>query len=374
MRLKRSNKGTLGPFLLFILFIAYLFSSNPVSLLAQEVKIFENLGLFGGWIYDIAIDPSDPNKMFASTYMGDGLFITKDGGKSWQAVETENEPEGEATFKDHAVYAVKIAPSDPNIIWVAHNYWVEKSADGGQTWTHIWNSTMQRYCQNCGDIGDSYRLCRSIAIDPMNHNIVYVGVAGPRNTYSSGAIYKTDDGGGTWEKLNQGADFDYQVRHISIDPQNRNVIWAVTSSKGYGGWDGTLYRSSNWGDSWEEIFSWEGFPNKTGLLTIAIKPNDPNIIYTGSGFGIIKHYREGSEWKYEWPIIPDSRLVQDITFDPQNPEVLYATWKNPFSDDHLPKVARSMNGGKEWEIYTVEPEFLTLAVHPTNGDIVFGGD
>ena len=131
---------------LFIVLFSSGFLSFPLPSSSQGAESWTNLGLYGGQIYDIAIDPSNPDKMFAGAYMGDGLFMTTDGGSSWQAVIAAEDIEGEDTFKNHAVWAVKIAPSNNNVIWAAHNYWVEKSTDGGNTWTHILNGAMQRDC------------------------------------------------------------------------------------------------------------------------------------------------------------------------------------------------------------------------------------
>ena len=372
-------------FLRVLLFIV-LFSSGclgfPGSSSSQEVQVWTNLGLYGGQIYDIAIDPSSPDKMFAGSYMGDGLFVTENGGMSWQAVETDNNPPGEGSFKSHAVYAVKIAPSNNNVIWAAHNYWVEKSTDGGLTWTHILNSTMQRNCQNCEVEDDNFRLCKCIAIDPDNSDIVYVGTGGPHGTYSSGAIYKTEDGGQTWTKTNQGADFDYLIEDIAIDPQDSNVIWAVTSSWGYGAYAGTLYRSEDQGQTWSTIFTTSGT-----FYDVEVKPNDSNSIFTANAWGIYRHYFEEGEWKYEWllnylgdwPPPSDevfARMVRALAFDPQNPDILYAAWENPYGGDPRPKVAKGTPpyGDSDWEIHTGDYNFLTLAVHPMNSQVIFGGE
>ena len=112
-----------------------------------------NLGLYGGQIYEIAIDPDDADKMFAGAYYGDGLYRTLDGGSTWNPVLTGEEDgalDGEATFRNTAVWKVKIAPSsdgnpDNNTVWAVHNYWAAKSTSGGadNTWTHISNTAMQ---------------------------------------------------------------------------------------------------------------------------------------------------------------------------------------------------------------------------------------
>jgi photosystem II stability/assembly factor-like uncharacterized protein len=369
----------ISQFFVLIAVIVLAFASFSI---AQEPGVWTNLGLYGGQIYDIAIDPSNPDKMFVGAYLGDGLFVTEDGGATWLPVETENEPEGEGTFKNHSVRSVKIAPSDNNVIWAVHNQWAEKSTDGGQTWTHILNSTMQRDCQNCGGDGDNWRFCEAVAIDPTRPNLVYVSTAGPNNSFLSGAVYKTADGGETWTKVNKGVDFDYPVVDIDVDPQNSNIIWAVTNSYGYGGWAGTLYRSEDGGGSWSTIFKIAG-----SFYDVEVKPNDSNSIFTANAYGIFRHYFDEGEWKTDWilnyrgdwPPPSDevfARMVRTLAFDPQNPDVIYAAWKNPYGGDARPKVAKGSPpyGDADWEIYTLDYELLTLAVHPTNSEVIFGGD
>ena len=221
---------------LFTILSFFLFVSDPLPSMAQ---VWTNLGLYGGQIYDIAIDPTNPLKMFAGSYMGDGLFVTSDGGNIWHPVKMEHRFEGEDTFKNQAVWAVKIAASDSDVVWAAHNYWVAKSTDGGLTWVHITNSAMQRDCTDCGGEGDNFRFCRTLAIDPRDPHKVYVGTGGPLGAYSPGAIYKTEDGGLTWTKMNQGNNLDHEVTSVTVDPQNSEIIWAGTSSQGaMGVWAG----------------------------------------------------------------------------------------------------------------------------------------
>jgi hypothetical protein len=373
-------------------------SIQPLSPRA-EIQPWTNLGLNGGEMYDIAVHPSNPDKLFAGSYYGDGLFVSEDGGMNWRAVITgqENgELDREATFRNTAVWAVKLAKTDPKVLWVAHNHWVEKSLDGGQTWQHIRIDDMQRDCVNCGGEEDSFRFCRSLAVDPSNPQHVYVGTGGPWETDANGAVYSTEDGGVTWKKTNQGLNFDYSVVDLAIDPNNPDVIWAVTSSFGsdpqYGEW-GTLYRSEDRGENWETIFYINGL-----FYDVEIKPNDSNSIFTANTWGIFRHFQqceqdnEGNEtcaWRYQWilnyttfPAWPPpqdeewARRVRALAFDPQNPDVLYASWSHPWSSDPRPKVARGTPpyDVPNWEIYPSPYLFLTLAVHPTNSDVIFGGE
>jgi photosystem II stability/assembly factor-like uncharacterized protein/long-subunit fatty acid transport protein len=330
---------------LFITLVSSLLLSFPSFSFSQEAQVWTNLGLYGGQVTDIAIDPANPNKMFAATYKGDGLFVTEDGGSSWQAVEMANEPEYEGTFKNHSVYAVKIAPSNNNVIWVTYDYWVAKSTDGGQTWTHISINNNNYFL----------RVCMSVAVDPSDPQTVYVGTSGTDGDNNSGSIFKTEDGGESWELM---CLLDYTVRDIDIDPQNNNTIWAVTNSDGAGeGLNGTLYRSGDGGESWNQMFSLGGYH------TVAVKPNDSNVVFTGSRFGVDKVYFDGSSWRL-WPLTFDSTYA--VSFDPQDPDTLYTSSSG--------SVGKSNDEGITWQTYQHDKIFWSLAVHPTNSDVIIGGD
>ena len=353
-------KGRSTISLLFALVASVCFSF-PSPSLAQVSQTWTNLGLYGGQVNDIAIDPVNPNKMFAATYKGDGLFVTRDGGISWQPVEMDIEPAYQGTFKNHSVYGVRIAPSDSNVVWVVHNYWIAKSNDGGETWAHI----------DVYDLSWNARVCRSIAVDHSDPQTVYVGTSGASGTGEYGAVYKTDDGGVTWNKMNQGLDFDFTVVDIEIDPQNGHTIWAVTSSEGYDGiLGGTLYRSADGAENWEGIFSLT--PYNGEYFSVAVKPDDSNTVFTASegnsgsdyDLGILKHQFDGGSWTQERPFESISEI--DVAFDPQNHQILYTSSSK--------RLRKSSDGGVTWQTYAHENTFSKIVVHPTRPDVLFGGD
>ncbi len=161
-------------FLKFILILAnvsFITLLLPIFSFSQTPNAWTNLDLYGGQIYDVTIVPNNPAQIFVGSYQGDGLFVTANSGNSWQAVDTGNDTPAESTFKNQSVYAVKISPSNPSVIWVAHSYWVERSIDGGQTWSHISNTIIQ-------GANDNQRFIQSLEIDPDDPDTAIVGTSG----------------------------------------------------------------------------------------------------------------------------------------------------------------------------------------------------
>ena len=356
-------------------------------------QAWENMGLYGGQIYEIAIDPDDSDKMFAGVFYGDGLYLTQNGGTTWAPVLTGHEGgelDGEATFRNTAVWAVKIAPStdndpDNNLVWAAHNYCAEKSTNGGDTWTHISNSTMQ---------GSESRYCESLAIDPSDPQTVYVGTGGPNGTDTHGAIYKTTNGGQTWTKIgmveenfdpdpdNDPIDYDERdldhefystVVDIAIHPEDSNIIWALDFNDILGKYLGILYLSTDGGQTWSWDIGLGAFIGETGLV---VKPDEPNVVFIGSLLGIVRVEYDENNWdstpELSYPIgWEGGKNVRALAFDPQNPDVLYAALG--MSENF--QLLKSTDGGINFDyVYDHDYQFITLTVHPEDSDVIFGGE
>ena len=328
-----------------------------------------DLGLYGGQIYDIAIDPSNTNKMFAGGYLGGGLYSTTNGGTNWQSVLTGEEGGGyerEATFKNTAVWAVKIAPSNNSHVWAVHNYWAEKSNDGGATWTHILNSTMQDDCNGCPNDStptssgsEQFRFCRALAIHPTNPQTVYVGTGGPYSTNSNGAVYKTTDGGGTWTKIGPAGagNFDYGIVDIEVDKINNNVVWVITSN----GASSSIWRTTTGGSNWTYFRT-----TSSTMYDLVVRPDVGNEIFIAETYGIYKFSYSGGTWYYT-KVHSSSFNARALAISPSSPYSLYAAWGGTY-------VSKSDNWGSTWTNYTAGKQFISLEVHPTNSNVIFGGE
>ena len=204
-----------------------------------------------GSIGDIAVSQSDPNVIFVGTgehavrgvmtSFGDGVYKSTDAGKTWKNMGLQ---------KSRHISDVIIHPQNPDIIYVAAQGTVHgpnsergvyRSTDGGQNWKKILF------------INDSTGIS-SLAMDPNNPRILFA--AGwqhqrlPWTVVSGGkgcGIWKTTDGGETWNKVNNGLPAAMGKIGVSVSKANSNRIYAIVEAeKSKAG----LYRSDDAGKTW----------------------------------------------------------------------------------------------------------------------------
>ena len=374
-----------------------------------------NLELYGGEINGIAFDPSDPDKVFASSPNGDGLFMSRNGGESWQALDTRSLDNNNPVIKNNPAYGIKIAKHNSDVIWVAHKNSFAMSTNGGDTWREIPGSNMnwirikkdfikqkqpieqknaliralfkfflaknKDSLNKSPDIinrGNNIIFSGAISIDPSDHNTVYVGATGTTGGRFSGAIFKTRNGGKTWIKTGYSKfnEFDGKVVDIKSAPYNHNIIWAVTSLKDYGKPGGKVYRSDDGGKSWKIVFKTLGNDSNGDAVTftsITLHPENPDIAFTGSDKGIIHHYLSDGEWHYKWPVLNGSCFVSALSFFPNNPENIISSWSIHEGSKNYGRISISHDGGDHWKTIATENKFQTFEVHPEEDAILLAG-
>ncbi|WP_245871781.1 WD40/YVTN/BNR-like repeat-containing protein [Sediminicola luteus] len=219
--------------------------------------------------------PGQPNLYYFGA-TGGGVWKTNDGGRSW-----ENISDG---YFGGSIGAVEVAQSDPNVIYVgggektvrgnvSSGYGVWKSEDAGKTW-------------EAAGLPKSRHISR-LRIDPNDPNTVYAAVMGNiyKDTQERG-VYKTTDGGKTWNKIlfvNAGAG----AVDLIIDPTNPRVLYASTwkiqrtpYSLSSGGAGSALWKSTDRGSTWQEISKNEGFPKDTlGIIGVTVSPVNPQRVW-----------------------------------------------------------------------------------------------
>lgn len=184
-----------------------------------------------------------------------------------------------------------------------------------------------------------------IAVHPRNQSTWYV-------TVGSGGVWKTENAGTTWTPL-----FDHQpvysIGCVTIDPNRPEVIWVGTGENVSGrhvGFGDGIYKSLNGGKTWEKM----GLKESEHISKILVDPRDSNVVYVaaegplwsaGGQRGLYKSSSNGQSWRLCLEISPDTG-VTDVAFDPQNPDILYAS-----AYQRRRSVASFLAGGPESGIY-----------------------
>ena len=230
-----------------------------------------------GRITDIAVNPKDHNTWWVASASGGLLKTTNDG----TTFEHQFDHEHTVSIGD-----VEVAPSNPDILWVGTGEanprnsvsWgdgVYKSTDGGASWTH---TGLEKTFQ----IGE-------IKIHPENPEIVYVGALGRLwGSNEERGLYKTTDGGKTWEKVFY-VDDKTGVVDIDMKPDDPDTIIIATYERKRDGFDGNdpekkwgpgggIYKSTDAGTTWMRMS--DGIPSShLGRVGIDWYANDSNILY-----------------------------------------------------------------------------------------------
>ncbi len=255
----------------------------------------------------LAIDPVTPTTLYASsTDFGlsdfglSGVFKSTDGGQSWTKL-----PVDQQTFLPGLVAAFAIDPQNTATIYAASGG-VLKSTDGGQSWTP-------------GSGLPANADFTSLVIDPQNPSTLYAGST--EGSISGVGIYKSIDGGVTWNAANSGiAGTTLDVLGLAIDPQNPANLYASLETENS---TSGVYKSSNGGGSWTLVESNIGGP-------IAIDPQTTTTLYVGGGAqdfglgsGVVKSTDGGASFT---PVNSGlgSVPVNALAIDPTSPSHVYA--------------------------------------------------
>jgi photosystem II stability/assembly factor-like uncharacterized protein len=314
---------------------------------APESKeiVWKNIGPGGGgWIQSLAFDPKDPNTIFLGCDVG-GFYISTDFGKHFK-IQNKG-------LTDYFVECIAPNPKNPNIILIGTQGGIFRSTDKGKSWRKITQGfpPPQRYSYS-SPIG-------AIAFDPQNPNIVYAGIGRPRqareggNGQGQGAIYKSEDGGITWKRIDAGQlPSDAVINDIEVKPDDGKVI-LVATNKG-------VFRSDDGGKNWKP--SNNGLP-QLFVQELAFAPSQPNRVY----LTLLTTAREGEKWNggvfrsddggRTWrecdsglkKIVGKSLYEQsnynELVVDPKNGDIVYVGGRSWW----CPGVYRSRDGGESWE-------------------------
>jgi photosystem II stability/assembly factor-like uncharacterized protein len=229
-------------------------------------------------IGDLALEPGNPDVIYAGTgesnvrnsvSFGNGVYKSPDGGKTWWHLGLEN--------TEH-ISRIVINPKNPNIIYVGalgHSFGPNKmrgvfmSIDGGKTWERV------LYTDEVHGVAD-------LDINPKNPNIVYAALwlfERKPWTFVSGdekdGVYRSVDGGRNWQKITKGLPKLMGRIGIKVSPSNPEVVYVIAESK-----EGTLFRSDDRGETFSLVSKNTRIVSRGFYYTdLRVDPADENRVY-----------------------------------------------------------------------------------------------
>jgi photosystem II stability/assembly factor-like uncharacterized protein len=312
--------------------------------------------------------PGQPNTFYIGVNNG-GVWKTTDAGRTWQPI-FDDQPTG-------SIGTVAVAPSNPDILYVGSGEGLQrpdlstgdgvyKSTDGGKTWKNV-------------GLRDGQQI-PAILIDPRDPDRVLVAVLGhPYGPNPERGVYRTTDGGQTWEKV-LGNDENTGAVALASDSADRRTIYAVLWEARQGPWENGswqgsgsgLYKSEDHGSTWRPLT--RGLPTaeqRLGRIGIAIAHSDPQRLYAvvdaPQRGGVYRSDDAGENWERvnnEMRVWGRGSDFAEVKVDPKNKDIVYVANTSAY---------RSTDGGRTFTAWKGAPggdDYHTFWINPDDPQII----
>lgn len=212
-------------------------------------------------VFSIRVDSTQPERVFASACSG--IYCTRNGGGQWTKLQG-------IPGTDRRTHIITQDPQNPDVVYAGTTAGLWKSMNGGLTW-----------------IKKSEHSINSLSIDPADPKTLYLA------TESSGII-KSTDGGDTFTPRNQGF-VNRSITQFALASNQTPGKPRLFASTTYDGDFGGMFRSENDGDSWALVATHRRLLDQN-IITFAISPENPQLIWAASYDGLLKSTDGGNVW------------------------------------------------------------------------------
>lgn len=303
-------------------------------------------GFFGGSIGSITVSKSDPNVIYVgggektlrgNVSSGYGVWKSVDAGKTW--VQS-------GLSKSRHIPRIAIHPTNPDIVYAAvlgniykptQERGVYKSVNGGKTWNKVLFAN-----EDAGAV--------DFTLDPNNPRIMYASTWNARRTpysLSSGgdgsALWKSTDSGKTWNEISKNKGFAKDtlgIIGVTVSPINSDRVWAIVENKDKGG----VYRSDDGGETWNLLNSDRSLRQRAWYYSrIYADTKDIDVVYVVN----VSYHKSKDGGKNFSSYRAPHGDHHDLWIAPENPKRMI------IGDDGGAQI--TYDGGETWSTYHNQP-------------------
>lgn len=323
--------------------LSFLIDSHDSNILyvGTEIGLFKSTNAGTSWqkagkgihelkIFSIALDEKN-NILYVGTYMG-GVYKSTDGGETFQDISTG--------ITERAFRSLEINPLNPNTMFLACATSLFKTMDNGQSWKRL-----------AIDVLDWHGPSRSIKMDPLDTNTVYMGTYWSV-TDSGAGVARSEDGGSSWERKMEGLPADVYINDLDVYADSIQHLIFITSSDG-------LYQSNDRGETWQK----NALTHPYSFWGIGIHPQDPNTVFVS---GLIDFLFKSTDGGQSWRVVDSGNeraFWEKFYFNPHNPDHIFARCSHG--------IFRSLDRGETWELF--KQDGSTVIIHPENPQRIYAG-
>lgn len=267
-------------------------------------------------VRSLTVHPKDFSTMYAGT--ADGIYLSQDVGATWERLDSP--------MNDIPIWTLAIDPVDPNVIFAGTRpALLFRSKDSGHTWENL-PVEMAEECPNV-------RIPRvtALIVDPQDHNNVWAGV-------EVDGVRHSKDGGDSWESVKRGIN-DPDIHNLAITLGPPKTLLTITPRE--------VFSSTDDGVTWELVSAGQQVAIPY-CRAVAIKADDPQVIYMGNGenaFGARGAIHRSTDRGRTWEALPlpvePNGSVWDLATHPSDPDFVLASTVNG-------QVFSSADGGDSW--------------------------
>lgn len=264
-----------------------------------------------------AVDPTDPNLIYSSTFYGrlTRARLFKDS-TSMVNIYPQKAADEEMHRGEWLAYTL-MSPHDHNTIYHGFQY-LFKSTDQGQTWKRISGDLSYNNKSKMGKTPYAINHQAIVAIDesPFTKGVLYVGT-------DDGRVWVTKNDGGEWKEISAGLPVNSHVSRLVASKYDAATVYITLSDRREDNITPYIFRSTDHGSTWTKITT--DMP-ASPVNVIREDPKNANVLYCGTDMGVYVSRDKGRSWQSLQSNLPASVSVNDLFVHPRDLSLVIATY------------------------------------------------